>query len=65
MKKQVLFLATTLMIIAASTTSCNRNCKGGGWYGDRNLGFVPVKKQHSDTQMKLEDLEENCNTVEP
>ena len=64
MKKRVLYLAVALMVIAASTSSC-RSCKGGGWYGDRNLGYAPVKEQPSDAQMKLEDDEENCNTAEP
>ncbi len=65
MKKRVLFLAAALMITAASTSSCNKSCKAGGWYGDRNLGYVPMKKQNADAQIKLEDDEENCNTAEP
>ena len=65
MKKRILFLATVLMIIAASTSSCNKNCKAGGWYGDRNLGYISIKEQASDAPMKLENEEENCNTAEP
>jgi hypothetical protein len=65
MKKQIFFLAVASMITAASTSSCANRCHGGGWYGDRNLGYVPVKEQPSDAQMKLEDDEENCNTAEP
>ena len=65
MKKQVFFLAVALMLTAASTSSCTKKCHGGGWYGDRNLGYVPVKEQPSDTPAKLEDEVENCNTAEP
>ena len=65
MKKQFFFLAVALMITAASTSSCSKKCHRGGWYGDRNLGFVPVKEQPAETPLKLEDEEENCNTAEP
>ena len=65
MKKQFLFLAVALMVTAASTSSCTKKCHGGGWYGDRNLGYVPYKEQPSDNQMKLEDDDENCNTAAP
>jgi len=65
MKNQFFFLAVALMVTAASTSSCSKKCHGGGWYGDRNLGYVPVKEQPSDSLMKLEDEVENCNTAEP
>ena len=65
MKKQFLFLAVVLMITAASTSSCTKKCHGGGWYGDRNLGYAPAKKQVSGSHLKLEDNVENCDTAEP
>lgn len=65
MKKQFFFLVVALMTTAASTTSCTKKCHGGGWYGDRNLGFAPVKEQATDCHLKLEADPENCNTAEP
>lgn len=65
MKKQFFFLVVALMTTAASTTSCTKKCHGGGWYGDRNLGFAPVKEQPADNHLKLEADAENCNNVEP
>ncbi len=65
MKKQVYFLAVALIIAATSMSSCTKRCHGGGWYGDRNLGYAPIKEQPSDAPIKLEDEVENCNTAEP
>jgi opacity protein-like surface antigen len=65
MKKQTIILAVALLVAAVSTTSCTKKCHGGGWYGDRNLGYAPIKKQIQDAPLKLEDDAENCNTVEP
>ena len=65
MKKQTIILAAVVLIAVASLTSCQRKCRGGGWYGDRNLGYVPTKEQPAENQMKLEDDEENCSTAEP
>ena len=65
MKKQILFLAVALMATAASTSSCAKKCHGGGWYGDRNLGYAPIKEQPVDQYLKLEDDVENCSTAEP
>jgi len=42
MKKSNLFLAFSLLFLGSMLTSCSsgRGCKGGGWYGDRNLTNV-------------------------
>jgi opacity protein-like surface antigen len=65
MKKQTIILAVALLVAAVSTTSCTKKCHGGGWYGDRNLGYAPAKKQATDAQLKLEEDEENYCTAEP
>ena len=42
MKKSNLILVIALFALGSVFTSCsmNKGCKGGGWYGDRNLSNV-------------------------
>ncbi len=42
MKKSNLILAFVLFVMGSMFTSCSsgKGCKGGGWYGDRNLSSV-------------------------
>lgn len=42
MKKSNLALAVALFVAGSMFTSCSggKGCKGGGWYGDRNLSSV-------------------------
>jgi len=40
--KKSLILSLTLVFCIGMLSSCARkSCKGGGWYGNRNLGYVP------------------------
>jgi len=41
---QFAFAALALSFTTLSLNSCNRNCGGGGWYGDRNLTDVKIEK---------------------
>lgn len=53
------------MILGTNFSSC-RSCKGGGWYGDRNLGYTPAKdnsKAQKDLVTKPE--EESCDITAP
>ena len=47
MKKSII-LTFTLFLTIGMLSSCGRRCKGGGWYGDRNLGYVPQQKVKTD-----------------
>jgi len=59
-----------MAIFAIAGTSCKsgKSCKGGGWYGNRNLGYEasPNKKQ----TIKAKDAEsvlssETCQSANP
>ncbi len=54
-------------MIAAATSSCSRKCKGGGWYGDRNLGYTPTKEKPADNVNSIisEETEPDCTIVNP
>lgn len=60
-----MFLIASLLTFAVFTSSCSRKCKGGGWYGDRNLGYTPVKEKPADTIHPIitEDSEDECTTT--
>ena len=48
MKKNLLILFA-LFLFAGTMTSCSKRCKGGGWYGNRNLGYAPMEKKTQKT----------------
>jgi len=41
--KKLIILSLAFTFVLGSFSSCSRKCKGGGWYGDRNLGYTPKK----------------------
>lgn len=67
MKKYSIVLMACLFMIAAATSSCSRKCKGGGWYGDRNLGYTPTKEKPTDNVKSIisEETELDCTIVNP
>ena len=48
MKKNLL-IVFALFLSAGTMTSCSKKCKGGGWYGNRNLGYAPMEKKNPQT----------------
>jgi len=65
------FLGVILIAIFAITgTSCKsgKSCKGGGWYGNRNLGYEasPNEKQPFKTKETESVLSsETCHSANP
>jgi len=60
--KRSLTLSLTLIFCIGMLSSCSRKCKGGGWYGNRNLGYVPQQNK-TDKAADLAStytLEEEC-----
>ena len=43
--KRLTILSLVLVFYLGLITSCSKKCKGGGWYGNRNLGYVPAEKK--------------------
>lgn len=43
--KKSLILTLTLVFCLGMLSSCSKKCKGGGWYGNRNLGYVPQENK--------------------
>jgi len=68
MKKNLLILSA-LFFFAGTMTSCSKRCKGGGWYGNRNLGYAPMEKKtpqtSTDNVATVCELvrEENCEVI--
>jgi len=68
MKKNLLILFA-LFLTAGTMTSCSKKCKGGGWYGNRNLGYAPMeKKNHNSTTDAIATTcelikEEDCEVI--
>ena len=63
-KSAILFLA--LFLTMGMLNSCSRSCKGGGWYGDRNLGYVPQKNKADAACdiVLIENNQEKCENAE-
>ena len=47
MKKSII-LTLVLVFFFGTFSSCARKCKGAGWYGKRNIGYVPQKNEAID-----------------
>jgi len=47
--KKLIILSLAFTFVLGSLSSCSRKCKGGGWYGDRNLGYAPKKDKSDET----------------
>ena len=60
--KKSFILSLTLVFSIAMLSSCARKCKGGGWYGDRNLGYVPQKNKTDEASdiASIYTQEEDC-----
>ena len=50
MKNYSALLFALLFVLSVGSSSCSKKgCSGGGgWYGNRNLGYVPVKKRPTE-----------------
>ncbi|MFK8102630.1 MAG: hypothetical protein AB8G15_08895 [Saprospiraceae bacterium] len=51
MKKSSIFFALCFCL-SLLTTSCTKTCHGGGWYGNRNLSSIEMKKPTKKTTVK-------------
>lgn len=67
MKKYSAILLALLFVVAIGSSSCSKNCKGGGWYGDRNLGYLPAKEKPADSVSPFitEEIDTNCDISNP
>lgn len=65
--KKLVILSLTLFICLGTFSSCTKKCRGGGWYGDRNLGYAPKEKTTDKAAdvatiyMEEEDCEETVD----
>ena len=65
------FLVVTLFaIFSVAGTSCKsgKSCKGGGWYGDRNLGYESTLENKKLINIKDTDVilnVEECTSANP
>jgi hypothetical protein len=65
MKKYSIFIFVMVITFGMNFSSC-RSCKGGGWYGDRNLGYTPEKKTQEDgLKVIIKPEEEACSFTAP
>jgi len=68
--KSKFFVVTLLAIFSIVGTSCKsgKTCKGGGWYGDRNLGYESTLENKKLINIKdtndILDLED-CTLANP
>ncbi len=55
MKKSNLILALTLFALGSMFTSCSmgKGCKGGGWYGDRNLSSITPETEAAQQSVEF------------
>lgn len=63
MKKFPILALVLLSFVAISSTSCNKNCKGGGWYGNRNLGHIETPQKSIDAVKPVSKIEEEANEI--
>lgn len=45
MKKSVILTLALFVGIGMFSSCSKKTCKGGGWYGNRNLGYVPQENK--------------------
>ncbi len=57
----ILLTAVFLM----SSCSGNKRCGGGGWYGDRNLSFVPTDDAATDADFCRDETTTKVADYEP
>lgn len=65
MKRSLILSLTLLICLTTLSTSCTRKCRGGGWYGDRNLGYAPKEKK-TDEAADVASIyieEEDCEEI--
>jgi len=61
--KKSLILTLALVFCLGMLSSCSKkSCKGGGWYGNRNLGYVPQKNKTDEAAdlASIYTTEEEC-----
>ena len=60
--KRSLILLLTLVFCIGMLSSCSRRCKGGGWYGNRNLGYAPQQNKTDEAAdlASIYTTEEEC-----
>jgi hypothetical protein len=60
--KRSLILTLALVFCLGILSSCSRKCKGGGWYGNRNLGYVPQESKVGEAAdlASIYTTEEEC-----
>jgi len=68
--KSKFLVVTLLAIFSVVGTSCKsgKSCKGGGWYGDRNLGYESTLEHKKLINIKDIDIileVEDCTLANP
>jgi hypothetical protein len=68
MKNYSALLFALLFVFSLGSSSCSKKgCSGGGWYGDRNLGYIPVKKRSTEkvSPVIVGEEENDCEISNP
>jgi len=67
MKKQTILIIAALFITTLSMTACksSKGCKGGGWYGDRNLTYTPAQEKGFESTANIKENINDCEEVNP
>ncbi|MFT5167128.1 MAG: hypothetical protein ACI8P3_002365 [Saprospiraceae bacterium] len=66
MKNYSIVMLAFLFVLSIGLSSCaKKGC--GGWYGKRNLGYVPAKKISTDSvsPIMLNDEDSECEISNP
>lgn len=66
MKQSKMYLSFFLMLfLAVGMTSCasKKTCKGGGWYGNRNLGYEMMPQEKKSTTTETIYIDEDCEST--
>ncbi len=62
MKNSNSLLVLVLFVVGIMASSCStqRGCRGGGWYGDRNLTSVEMEQPSSEVNVIEITATEHC-----
>lgn len=60
MTRKVFFLSLVVCLFAMTACQSGKRCKGGGWYGNRNL--TSIDKQN-ENKVDVKTIKEDCEIV--